>query len=179
MGGQCWSHSRAPWGLSPRTPIQRPRLGPAERAQPSGCGQRGQGSCPGGLPVSPASSFHPALKTLSFLEVQDGVVVISCAVGGQRGAVWGGLLQLLPDPTAAPWGDGLRLSFLALTSPHAKALAYMADTNSTLFSVPGSQPRPLSLGWPASVVLPLLLGYPLSNSPTPRLPRPKPVSMRQ
>lgn len=32
--GGCWSHSRAPWGLSPRTPTQRPRLGPAERAQP-------------------------------------------------------------------------------------------------------------------------------------------------
>ena len=69
-GGRCWSHSRGPWGLSPRTPTQRLRLGPAERAQLSGGGQRRQGSCPGGLPGSPDSSFHRALKTLSFL-VQD------------------------------------------------------------------------------------------------------------
>lgn len=111
-------------------------------------------SCPGGLSGSPASSFHPALKTLSF-PVQDRCVVISCAVGGQRGAVWGGLPQLLPGPTAAPWGDGLPLSSLALTSPHAKALVCMEDTSSTLFRVPGPQPHPTPWG-----------GLPWWSSPT-------------
>ena len=84
--------------------------------------------------------------------------------------MWGGLLQLLPDPTAAPWGDGLPLSSLALTSPHAKALVCMEDTNSHCSEFPDPSHTPLPgvacLGGPPPLtrISPLQFSHP----PAPR-----------
>lgn len=174
----CWSHSRAPWGLSPRTPTQRPRLGPAERAQPKWVWAERPRQLPRGAARQPCLLLPPCPEDPQ-LPGSRQVLRSSAALWADGGALCGEVSYsccLTPQPPLGGMASPSALWPSPLPTPRHWC-AWKTQTHTVQSSrIPATPP---SLGWPALVVLPHLLGYPLSSSPTHQLPGPKPVRMRQ
>lgn len=160
----CAEPFQSPVGTKSKDTHTEAKVGASREPSPSGCGQRGQGSCPGAA-RQPASSFHPALARPSASRFKTGVVVISCTVGGRRGLCVGRSLQLLPDPMPPLWG-GMASSSALWPSPSPRPrhwCAWKTQTHTVQSSrIPATPPTPLGgLAWWSSS---------LTDIPSPVLP---------